>query len=106
MEDTRRMSVLTNIVYVLTDVLETNLLDMEEEYHRPKPLPHDAYLAPRYRRMTITQQAEAMGVSYKAVWDHLSPRGGYARREDRAKHRDPLPAPPAQTTDSTATQRP
>lgn len=32
MEDTRRMSVLTNIVYVLTDVLETNLLDMEEEF--------------------------------------------------------------------------
>lgn len=34
MEDTRRMSVLTNIVYVLTDVLETNLLDMEEEFRR------------------------------------------------------------------------
>ena len=34
MEDTRRMSVLTNIVYVLTDVLETNLMDMEEEFRR------------------------------------------------------------------------
>lgn len=75
------MSVLTNIVYVLVDVLETNLLDMEEEYLRPKPLPHDAYLDPRYRRMTIAQQAEAMGVSYKAVWEHLSPRGKHSRRE-------------------------
>lgn len=34
MEDTRRMSVLTNIVYVLTDVLETNLLDMKEAADR------------------------------------------------------------------------
>lgn len=34
MEETNHMNTLTNIVYILADVLETNLMDMEQEYRR------------------------------------------------------------------------
>lgn len=34
MKRTDNMNTLTNIVYILTDVLETNLMDMEQEYRR------------------------------------------------------------------------
>lgn len=34
MEGTTRLNTLTNIVYILTDVLETNLMDMESAYRR------------------------------------------------------------------------
>ena len=34
MEGTTKLNTLTNIVYILTDVLETNLMDMEAAYRR------------------------------------------------------------------------
>lgn len=43
MEGTDRLNTITNIVYVLTDVLETNLLDMQAEFKKHGyELRHDA----------------------------------------------------------------
>lgn len=43
MKGTDRMNTITNIVYVLTDVLETNLLDMQAEFKKHGfELRHDA----------------------------------------------------------------
>lgn len=43
MKGTDRLNTMTNIVYVLTDVLETNLLEMQEEFKRQGfELRHDA----------------------------------------------------------------
>ena len=32
MQETTQLNTLTNIVFVLTDVLETNLLEMQQQY--------------------------------------------------------------------------
>ena len=34
MKTTNRLSIMTNIVYVLTDILETNLFEMHQEYKK------------------------------------------------------------------------
>jgi hypothetical protein len=34
MQETTQLNTLTNIVFVLTDVLETNLLEMQQQYKK------------------------------------------------------------------------